>query len=137
MTEYLLDTNHISPIVTLEHPLREHILARLADNDTFSIATPALSEFLFGIISLPRAKRNRAEWEHLKTRFNYYSIDRFDAEHAAELRLMLRKQGWQLAALDALIAVVALRYELVLLTTDKDFDAIPNLKTENWRDYPR
>jgi len=47
----------------------------------------------------------------------------------------LRKEGWQLAALDALIAVVALRYELVLLTTDNDFKAVPKLKVENWRDY--
>ncbi len=134
MVEYLLDTNHISPLVTLSHPLREHILTQLDDDKSFSIATPALSEFFFGIITLPQAKRNRAEWEHLKSRFNYYGIDRSDAEEAAELRLTLRQQGWQLAAVDALIAVIALRYELVLLTTDNDFRVVPNLKTENWRD---
>ncbi len=134
MADYLLDTNHISPLVTLEHPLREHILSRLGLGDRFSIPTVALSEFMFGIISLPRAKQNRAEWEQLRPRFDYYNNDRFDAEQAAELRAALRKEGWQLAALDALIAVIALRYELVLLTTDKDFEAVPNLKVENWRD---
>ena len=134
MANYLLDTNHISPLVTLEHPLRRQILRRLGHGDSFSIPTVALAEFIFGIISLPRVRQNRAEWEQLKHRFDYFHSDRYDAEQAAELRAALRKDGWQLAALDALIAVTALRYELVLLTTDKDFEAIPKLKIENWRD---
>ena len=117
MAEYLLDTNHISPLATLEHPLRERILASVQTDNTFSIATPALTEFLIGISTVPRAKRNRVEWERLKSRFNYYSIDQIDAEQAAELRLTLRQRGLQLAAFDALIATVALRYELTLLTT--------------------
>lgn len=49
MAEYLLDTNHVSPLVTLEHPLRDKILARLQAGDIFSIIFPALHEFLFGI----------------------------------------------------------------------------------------
>lgn len=35
--------------------------------------------------------------------------------------------------IDSLIAVVAVRNDLVLLTTDRDFLAVPNLKQENWR----
>lgn len=45
---------------------------------------------------------------------------------------MLRKRGWQLETADALIAATVLRYDLILLTTDKDFSAIPDLKRENW-----
>lgn len=33
---------------------------------------------------------------------------------------------------DALIAAVALRYDLTLLTADQDFTAISPLKQENW-----
>lgn len=133
MTEYLLDTNHISPIVTIEHPLRQKILTQLQAGDTFSIATPALSEFLFGIGTLPRAKRNLREWERIKHDFKYYNIGQIDAEQSAKLRLALRQQGWQLGIIDSLIAIIALRNDLVLLTNDKDFTAISNLKQENWR----
>jgi predicted nucleic acid-binding protein len=35
---------------------------------------------------------------------------------------------------DALIATVALRYDLILLTTDRDFSIISTLKQENWLD---
>lgn len=92
MANYLLDTNHLSPLVTIEHPLRARILRRLESGDSFSIPTVALSEFIFGIISLPRAKHNRAEWEQLKLRFDYFNCDRYDAEQAAELSLRIAER---------------------------------------------
>ncbi len=133
MAEYLLDTNHLSPLVTLEHPLRIKILAALQTDATFSIAVPSLAEFLLGMSLIPRATQNKREWQYLENYFNYRSLDKDDAKQAAELSLSLRKQGWQLAMLDSFIAVVALRYDLILLTTDKDFRAVPNLRYENWR----
>ena len=39
---------------------------------------------------------------------------------------------FQLETVDALITAVALRYDLTLLTTDRDFNAVPQLKQENW-----
>ena len=132
MTGYLLDTNHISPLVTLAHPLRGRVLNSLQVGDTFSIAVPALTEMLFGISLLPRARQNREEWERLKLSFNYYDIDRSYAEQAARLQIALRQRGWQLETVDALIAAVALHNSLILLTTDNDFSAIPEMKRENW-----
>jgi predicted nucleic acid-binding protein len=34
--------------------------------------------------------------------------------------------------MDNYLAVTALRYSLVLLTSDKDFAPVPGLKQENW-----
>lgn len=133
MTDYLLDTNHISPIVTIEHPLRQKLLAQRQANHTFAIAAPVLSEFIYGISLLPRAERNLAEWARLKQDFIYYSISPQDAEQSAKLRVSLRQQGWQLGIIDAMIAVIAVRNDLVLLTSDKDFRSVPGLKRENWR----
>jgi len=133
MKPYLLDTNHLSPLVTIGHPFRQIILTHLQAGDTFAIAAPALNEFLFGIGVLPRAKQNFIEWETLKPYFYIYSVDQVDAEQSAKLRLVLREQGWQLGIIDSLIAVVALRNDLILLTTDQDFLGVPNLKQKNWR----
>lgn len=130
MTDYLLDANHLSPLVTVDHPLRKMIFARFQAGDTFAIATPVLSEFLFGIASLPRAEQNLREWQHLQSDFAYYQISPDHAQDAAALRIQLRKRGWQLALFDALSAIIALQNNLVLLTTDKDFDAIPRLLLE-------
>ena len=132
MAGYLLDTNHLSPMVTLTHPLRKQILERVHQGDKFSIPIPALSEMLYGIQTIARAKQNIAEWKTISILFDYYPIDRTDAEKAATLRVNLRRQGKQLAIIDSLIAAVALRNRLILLTTDKDFNAISDLVKENW-----
>ena len=61
MTTYLLDTNHISPLVTVGHSLRVKLSERQQAGDTFVIPSPVLSEFLFGIGGLPRARQNMQE----------------------------------------------------------------------------
>lgn len=132
MARYLLDTNHVSPLVTETNPLQQKILARADEVHSFTICTPILTEFLFGIGILPRAAKNMVEWMKLKPLFPCYRPTEIEAEFAAELQISLRQRGWQLKTVDALIAAVALRKNLILLTTDKDFQAVPNLQIENW-----
>lgn len=132
MANYLLDTNHASPLVTIGHPLRDKILESREQGDTFALCVPVIAETRFGIGVLPRAKSNLEEWQRLKPLLATYALDANDAELAVDLQLSLRKTGWQLASFDALIAAVALRYDLILLTTDRDFQAVEGLLTENW-----
>lgn len=132
MAGYLLDTNHLSPLITLSHPLRQRFLKQQRQGDDFALAVPALTELLFGILTLPRARQNLAEWNRLTPGLIIYHLDREDAEKAANLQVLLRRRGRQLSTVDALIAAIALRYDLTLLTTDKDFAAIAQLKRENW-----
>jgi tRNA(fMet)-specific endonuclease VapC len=136
MANYLLDTNHLSPLVTLDHPLRSQVLQSLQTGHTFAITVPGLTEMLYGISLLPRAKQNLAEWTRLRPNFICYIPDETDAEQAAELQVSLRRRGWQLETVDALIAAVALRYDLILLTADQDFNPVPRLNQENWLTSP-
>ena len=87
---------------------------------------------LYGIQMIPRSRQNVADWQKFSVMFDYYAIERVDAEQAASLQVSLRQQGWQLATVDALVAAIALRYALVLLTVDHDFDKIAGLNHENW-----
>lgn len=132
MARYLLDTNHLSPLVTISHPLRDLILTRHAAGDEFFVCVPVLIETIFGFSILPRGRSNRAEWERLKWRFPCVYLDEEDAEAAADIRITLRAQGKQLASIDASIAVATLVHRLTLLTKDRDFRAVPQLQTENW-----
>jgi tRNA(fMet)-specific endonuclease VapC len=132
MATYLLDTNHLSPLVTFPHPLREQFFLRQYQGDAFAIAVPSLTETFFGLSFLSRARQNLIELDRLKAGLTIYDLDQFDAERAAKLQVSLRRRGWQLETVDALIAAVALRYDLTLLTTDQDFSAISQLKQENW-----
>ncbi|MHB8576436.1 MAG: type II toxin-antitoxin system VapC family toxin [Dehalococcoidia bacterium] len=57
------------------------------------------------------------------------------AQRAAKLRAELRDHRRQLdhRALDILIAAIALHHNLVMVTSDKDYDDIPTLTTLNPR----
>jgi predicted nucleic acid-binding protein len=50
--------------------------------------------------------------------------DREDHVSAAALRNQCRKKGIQVGTIDALLAQLCIRHELVLLTTDEDFNHI-------------
>jgi predicted nucleic acid-binding protein len=132
MATYLLDTNHLSPLVTIDHPLRVKVLRQNQLGDHFAVAAPSLTELLFGIQTVPRAQQNLLEWHRLRPIFLFHQIEPVDAELAATLQLGLRKRGRQLQTVDALIASVVLRYDLILLTTDQDFQAVAGLPQENW-----
>jgi len=132
MSDYLLDTNHAASIVTLKHPLRHRILSRLQAGDTFAVTIPVVAETLYGIGVLPRGAQNLIEWARLRPSLECHVPDETDAENAAALQRLLRGQGRQLANVDAFIAIIALRYNLTLLTSDMDFAPVPNLKLEDW-----
>lgn len=132
MANYLLDTNHAAALVTLGHPLRQRFLQQFQAGDTFATTILVVAETLYGIGLLPRATQNLAEWARLRPGLACYIPDESDAENSAALQRSLRRQGWQLETVDAFIAVVALRYDLILLTSDNDFAAVPSLKLENW-----
>ena len=132
MTSYLLDSNHASVLVTRNHPVYQRITAGIAAGDMFHISLLAITETVFGFSALPRAVQNTREWTLIRPALRLIGVDEQDALNAAALQLLLRRQGWQLATVDALIATAALRYNLILLTTDRDFQRVPQLITKNW-----
>jgi predicted nucleic acid-binding protein len=50
--------------------------------------------------------------------------DRDDHIAAAELRNRCRRAGVQVGTIEAILARLCIRYELTMLTTDKDFEAL-------------
>ena len=129
MANFLLDTNHASPLVTVIHPLRVHVLKRISAGDKFYLTVPVIAETLFGLRTTPRAESNVKEWEMLRTQMGWLPVDEQDALYSALLRSVLRRRGRQLNAMHGLIAAVALRSNMILLTTDGDFEAVSGLQT--------
>jgi predicted nucleic acid-binding protein len=133
MVGYLLDTNHLSRLVnTQRHPLHTDLQAAIKAGDVFFIILPIITETVAGFSILPRATQNWAEWQVLRPNLILLPLDEADAVGAARLQVALRRTGRQLMTVDALIATIALRYDLTLLTTDRDFTSVPLLRQENW-----
>jgi tRNA(fMet)-specific endonuclease VapC len=58
-----------------------------------------------------------------------------DAETArlyGAVYLDLRRQGRALSQVDMILAALARQHKLTVLTTDRDFEALPDLRVENW-----
>lgn len=118
--------------MTVGHPLRDRLTDRVAAGDEFCLTAMVVTETVFGFRMLRRASQNEREWAIWRPTLRFIDISETDALFAATLQVTLRRQGRQLGTIDALIAAVALRANRILLTTDKDFAPIPNLRTENW-----
>jgi len=129
---YLLDSNHANRLVDPQHPVRLRIRAAILQGDVFYLILPVITETVFGFSILPRAVRNRLEWQVVRPSLVLLDLDEVHATDAADLQVRLRRGGRQLTIVDALISAAALRHDLVVLTTDNDFSHVPQLHIENW-----
>lgn len=89
----------------------------LEGGETIVTTVLILQELLQGFAG-PRAR------EDIIDRFSALPLlnpDRRDHIDAAELRNRCRRAGVQIGTIDALLAQVCIRHDLMLLTTDKDF----------------
>lgn len=55
--------------------------------------------------------------------------DRQDHIHAADLRNAYRRRGIQVGTIDALISQLCVRHDLIILTTNKDFQHVATVVT--------
>ena len=129
---YLIDTNHASPLVSPGHPLRARFDREAVAGAEFFLCPIVRSETRFGLLTTPRAAANLREWDRLSARMTTVRVRPADSDLAADLRLFLRSRGRQLGLADSLIAAIALRLDLTLLTHDRDFAPVPHLRTSDW-----
>lgn len=71
-----------------------------------------------------RGPRNRAQIVHHFAALPVIVPTRSDHVDAAELRNECRRHGIQVGTIDALLAQLCIRHDLVMLTTDRDFRRI-------------
>jgi predicted nucleic acid-binding protein len=98
-------------------PQVEALRAALSGGEAIVTTGLILQELLQGFAG-PRAR------QEIVQRFEALPLlvpDRADHIDAAELRNRCRRAGIQLGTIDALMAQLCIRHELVLLTTDGDF----------------
>jgi predicted nucleic acid-binding protein len=85
-----------------------------------------------GIQQTPRAAPSRRRLDILLEKVRIWPLDRTIAQAHGSLYLTLAKRGRALSFVDIVLAALALNMKGVLLTTDRDFEALPELQTENW-----
>lgn len=133
MTRYSLDTNHLSAYLDRDESIQKRVDAALKAGDRVGICFPVLCEFRAGIRLSRRYKQNLARLRAALAVLRIWPMDEETAAEFAELFCELRAAGRMLSQFDLLIAASARRHGLTLLTADRDFDSVRELKIENWR----
>ncbi len=131
MPRYMLDTN-LCIRVLRDRPqgLRDRFNA---EADGLCISTIILSELLHGAAKSARPIENRAQVEHFASRLDVLTFDADAAEHAADIRAVLEKQGRPIGGYDLLIAGHARSRGLIIVTGNLgEFNRVDGLRCEDW-----
>ncbi len=131
-TGYLRDTNHLSEAIRPVSRVRERIDQARRAGRRVGTCVPVLCELEVALKSSARATRNRRSLDHLLTRVRIWPIDLPVARVYGELYHDLRARGRALSQVDIMLAALARLMDVTLLTTDLDFEAVPELSVENW-----
>ena len=130
---YLLDTCVISDFIKGE----SGTLTRLKQVSPADIAVSSISvmELRYGLQLNPqRAKKIEPVITSFLNSITLLPFGTLEADRAARIRAILKSQGQPIGAYDVLIAATALVHHLVMVTANqREFDRVPDLQTENWR----
>ncbi len=128
---YLLDTNMASYVIKGNVPVvRDRLLKVLMSEVGISVVTEA--ELRFGVARKSAATRLQLAVEEFLLRVEILPWDSQAAEHYATLRTALEDAGAPMGNMDMMIAAQALAAGAVLVTHDRVFHRVKQLKVEDW-----
>ncbi|HZZ80945.1 MAG TPA: type II toxin-antitoxin system VapC family toxin [Gemmataceae bacterium] len=131
-TQYLLDTNHLSDAIGKVSSLRDRIRHMRRLGHRFATCWPALLELEMGIAQTKNPEACRRILRILMKEVRLRPIDWDLLPIFGDIHIRLKRQGRVLSLVDKLLASMATREGAVILTSDKDFEALPEIRVENW-----
>jgi tRNA(fMet)-specific endonuclease VapC len=132
MVDYLLDCNHLSAALRKVSLVRDRIHQARRAGHRFISCYPVLCELEAGIQQTAKPDAYRHRLTQLLRHVRLWSVDADTARLYGAVYLELRSKGRVLSEVDMMLAALARQHKLTLLTTDRDFEALPDLHVENW-----
>jgi len=132
MTGILLDTNHLSEALRPVLRVRDRIGQLRLTGIRVGTCAPVLCELEAALPSGDRGLVYRQALERLLGRLRLWPLERDTALLYGEIFKELRKRGNVLSQVDMMLAALARERDLTLATSDRDFEALPGVRTETW-----
>src|SRR5215475_8255844 len=127
-TTYLLDTNTLSYIAKGKSAEARARLQAVPHKDAVCISAITEAELRYGLARRPAAHALHVAMEALLFKVRILSWGSKEAAVYGQLRFSLESAGVGVSALDLLIAAQAIAADAVLVTHDKVYSHIPNLR---------
>lgn len=132
MAGFLLDANHLGLAVTRSTAVRRRLEETRKAGSRLGTCIPALCEIEVGIRQVAQPEAYRQNLKRLLRYVRIWPLDMDTGLLYGEIYHELRHRGRILSQVDMMLAALARQMKLTLLTTDRDFEALPSVRTENW-----
>ena len=130
---YLLDTCVVSDFVKGDADTSQ----RLKSISPEDIAVSAITsmELKYGLANNPqRAVKIQPLIDSFLSSVTILTFGEEEAKQTAQIRNFLKQAGTPIGAYDVLIGATAITHNLILVTANvREFERIPNLQIQNWR----
>jgi predicted nucleic acid-binding protein len=132
MSDRLLDTNHLGLAVRKKSKVLARLKAELARGVRVGTCIPVLCEIELGAEQVADPAKYRKSLQEVLRMVRQWPLSRATAKLYGEIAFDLKRRGRALSQVDLMLAALCRELDLVLVTRDNDFAALPWLKTENW-----
>ena len=132
MQRFLLDSNHLSKAIDPNGLVARRIVAAQLDGHRVGVCLPVLCELEAGVRFVSRPLPYRKSLDQLLMRVRVWPMDVPTTKLYGDLFAELRSKGRVLSSVDMMIAALARQFDCIVLTADRDFDAVSDLVVENW-----
>jgi tRNA(fMet)-specific endonuclease VapC len=128
----LLDTNHVGEAVRRGSLVFDRVNIEKRKGNRIGTCLPVLCEIESGRLNVSKPDLYRRRLNVLLSKIPVWPLTRTTAEYFGDIDQDLRRRGRMLSQVDIMLAALCREMSLTLVTTDKDFAALPWLKTESW-----
>ena len=125
---FLLDTNIVIEVFKGNKDLADKI-SKLPD---FYLSSVILGELYIGINRITNKAKHLKELQNFLQLCTVLNVDEITAQYYGTIAAALYKKGKPIPINDVWIAASTLQHSLILVTRDKHFAEIPDLKTKFW-----
>jgi tRNA(fMet)-specific endonuclease VapC len=132
MPAYLLDTNHVGLAVDRTSVVGQRLFEARLGGIRIGTCLPVLCELEAGMRQVRNKVKYRRDLNHLLRQVRLWPMDLKTARLFGNIYHDLRRRGRVLSQVDIMVAALARQIKLVILTTDRDFEVVPAVRTEDW-----
>lgn len=130
--KYLFDTNQLGAVFKAKPPILKRMRDAEKQGHRLGTCIPVICELEAGLHQTERFEENRKRLRVLLSRLTLWPLEVQTAQLFGEIHRELKAHGRKLSHVDMVVAALARQLDATVVTTDRDFEALPDIKTENW-----
>lgn len=131
MANYLLDTDHVMAMVSGNEQLWDK-MKHLKKGDRFGVCQTVLSELYYIAKASLQMDTNVAALTELVSDLDLWPFDRGIAETTGEILAQAKSLSSPVSISVAQISAVARQRQLIILSGDRNFESVRDIRVNNW-----